>query len=312
MGIISAFKKGFVRTHKAKGMVFFLFIVNIVISLIFFAPMYKSLNHSFGRRIIADKMLSGFDYTWFAQFNEKAEGLASSFLPGVINAGAFLENIQSLVKAGFIGQETIVLLLGILYLFISIFFAGGILKVFSSGEGRFSFALFFSGCGGYFLRFLRLFFISVIFFIPIYLLSYGLKLLVMLKLMDYGAEMPIFILNMAITALTFFLLFFIDMVFDYAKIRTVTKNSKKMFRDALRSFRFVFKNFGKTLSLYYLLGLTTVAIMAAYGFLIGFVHQTSLVSIIIGLILGLLFILGQVWMKVNFYSAQLSFYEGKS
>jgi len=311
MGVIASFKKGFARAHRAKGMVFFLFIVNIIISLLLFVPMYDSLKGSFGKRLIADRMLKGFDYTWFLQFSQNAKGLAASFKPEVINAGAFLENISALERAGFLREEAIVFMIGIFYLLLSIFFAGGILNILSSTEGKFSLSNFFAGCGGYFLRFLRLFFLSLIFFVPVYLLSFYLSSLVYMKYADYGAEMPVFIFRTIITALTFFLLFLVDMIFDYAKIRTVAEGSRSMFVETFRSIGFVFKNFGKTLGLYYLLGVVSVAIMAIYGFLTGCFHQTSLSSIILGLVLGLLFILGMIWMKVNFYSAQLSFYEGR-
>jgi len=130
------------------------------------------------------------------------------------------------------------LVMGLIYLLLNTLFAGGILEVFASDDGRFTMRRFWAGCGAYFWRFFRLLLIFVI------VLWRGLPgLFSISKLIDSSAKQAAAYGQSFINAgrrwpCLLLLFALVNMIFDYAKISTVVMGRRKMFREAISATRF--------------------------------------------------------------------------
>ena len=167
MKIFWNFGRGFMATGRAQKMVLFLFVVNLLFSLLLVIPMYNSLKDSFGRSEAGSRMAKGFDYIWWEEFQDEAKGLETTFSPSVIGKGAILTNLESLIQMRFLSLPPILLVFGLFYIILHTFLAGGILTIFSQDAQGFTLKEFIQGAGSHFLRFFGLMLFSWVFIIAI-------------------------------------------------------------------------------------------------------------------------------------------------
>jgi len=210
---------------------------------------------------------------------------------------------SDLFKAAF--SLPFVLFGGLLFLLLSLFFAGGAISVFVKEE-KGDICQFFAGGGRYFLRFLRLFLFSLIFLgVILFLRGSGNKLISRIFL-DSPNEPLVFYSKLALNLVILFLLLFVDMVFDYAKIGMVVGEKKGAFRSTLSALSFSFRNFSASFSLYLLLFLVGGAV--TYGVhLLGWrvLHQSA--PLLLFLVYQLYFLF-RVALTLAFYSSECSLY----
>ncbi len=204
------------------------------------------------------------------------------------------------------GIFTAVLIAVVLYAFVSIFMFGGILhSLVRSGIGERPGQAFFAGGARYYGRFLRLTFYSVVLWVPALALFIPLHVLVTAVLRDSTNEQLGFALTALRVALALFLVFFIKMIMDYARIGIVREDTNKVYDALVRAVRFVFGRLGGTLLLYYLLGVSGVAMLAAYLGLSRLFPGSTAGAIVSMFLLSQLFAAGRGWLKIAYQAAEL-------
>ena len=98
MRAVINFIRGLKAIMKVKRMVFLLFVINMLFSMILAFPMYNSLKNSFGHSLAGDRMVKGFDYLWWEEFRDQSAGFETSFNPTIIGKGAILNNLEGLIQ----------------------------------------------------------------------------------------------------------------------------------------------------------------------------------------------------------------------
>lgn len=300
--------KGFTNTSRVAKMVLFLFLVNLAFGLLLAVPVYRSLQDSFGDSLVGEQMASGFDYLWWEEFKDQARGVDQTFSPGITGKGALLSNLESLIRFRFLAWPPALLVLVFLYLLAHTFFAGGILTVYAEKTPRFTLKDFFKGAGAYFPRFLGLMITSWVFFVII-LVIVGLLYRILNTVAENAfSEVAPFTLGLGFSALTLFLLFLVQMVFDYARISAVVYD-KRVIRAALSGATFVFKHPVSTLGLYYLILLGHILVSVVYALLAGLLPQSTLPGVFLAFFFQQAFIFSLVWVRCWLYSSQLELYK---
>lgn len=310
MKVIINFIKGFRATGKTTQMIFFLFIINLLFSLLLTIPMYNSLKNSIGSSEAGERMAEGFDYLWWQEFRDEAKGLETTFTPSIIGKGAILNNLQSLVKMEYFAIPSVILALGVLYIILHTFLSGGILSTFNQDTPKFSMKGFAKGAGSYFFRFFILTLISWVFFIALFnLLTRGFNP-IMEDVSDNSlTEVTPFYINLLFGAIIFFLLLLIQMVFDYARIKIALEDSRDVLKSALEAFGFVFKHPISTLGVYYLIFLIHIAVTIIYILVKEFLPQSAWFGVLIAFLLQQLFIFAVIWLRCCLYSSQMQLYK---
>jgi len=283
MGIWPSFKTGLGTTKRYWRMLLILFVVNLAIALLLTMPLRGFLYETIGNRLAVDEIAwnMNFDYITDLMVNY-SEALKSSYSSSFIAAAI------------------------ILYLLLSTFLAGGVLGSFASEKERFSFQRFFGYCGNYFWAFFRLLLISLLFLMLIFFIYIGLGKGFSVLTEDSPNEPLVFALWIIRHIVFLFLFFLLNMVFDYAKVRAVLKGERSMWRVALGSFPFVFRHFGRTLGLYYLIGLMAAVLFAVY---FSVAHYAIPATLVIGLFAWQqLYSLARVGIRMLFFSSQLELY----
>jgi len=274
MKIISALKHGFRLTTFNIKLWSLLYLVNLLFAGLVVVPLLFYLGDKLAFTKATDRLVGGFDFTLFNDFlNQYPEFLR-------------LLNTQTLV-------------VGVLFILLYIFLTGGILTRLKNMETDLHrLGNFWTGCGQYFWRLLRLFF----YFAFIQLGIAGLFLTIFSWSVQGGldyftSEAAIFLrAKICLFFYVFFVLFFF-MVHDYAKVMVVSNNRRSVFREFWGAFKLVVKNIRTTFGLYLLLFGLFVLISILYGLTDGLIHRMGIPSLVLFLT-GQIFVLLQIGFKL--------------
>ena len=309
MKTIYHFTKGFKHTGMTARMVVLLLVINLAFALILAVPMYQSLKGSFGNSLVGDRMAEGFDALWWEEFNDQSEGMEKTFTPFIIGKGAILNNLEGLVQMKFFELPPAVLIFGLLYIILHTFLAGGILTTFKPDSPHFSMKSFFNGAGEWFGRFLGIMLISWVFLIvAVGLLHQWFGSLVANMARGSISEVGPFWLALVLDAVVLFLLFFFQMIFDYARIDMVLTENRSVVKSILRGFGMVFKHPGSTLGFYYLIFIVNIAVTLVYILIRGWIPDTAAWGVLIAFGVQQLFIFAVVWIRCWLYAGQIDVY----
>jgi len=290
-------------------MILLLLIVNLAFSLILALPLYYSLQDSFGQSLVGERMAESFDYLWWEEFRDEAKGLEKTFTPSIIGKGAILNNLEGLLMMRFLDLPPIVLIMGLLYIILHTFLAGGILSIFNTEELKFSLGEFFRGAGSHFFRFFLLMLLSWFFFIAFPFVSFGILGSILENVRENSfSELTPFYLGLLFSAVVLFLFLLIQMIFDYARIKIVLEESRNILRAALGAFGFVFRHLGSTLGLFYLLFLVQAMVTLLYILIQGLIPQSHFWGVLAAFLYQQVFIFSLIWVRCWFYSSQMELY----
>lgn len=290
-------------------MVLLLFVINLAFSLILAVPLYHSLKSSFGNSMVGEKMAKDFDYLWWEEYRDQSQGLELSFRPSLIGKGALLNNLECLVQMRFFELPSSLFILILIYIVVHTFLAGGILWVFNQEKPQFALKGFFGGAGRYFSRFLLLLLLSwVLFGIVGFALRNGLYLILDDIARNSLTELTPFYLGLLFHALIIFLIFLIQMVFDYARIQVVMENGKDIVLVFVKALRFVLRHPGLTLGIYYMIFLSSVGISMLYVLTIGLISQSTFSAVFLAFLLQQLFVFALIFLRCWLYSSEMELY----
>jgi hypothetical protein len=281
INVLTAYKDGLSAALREKAMLFWLYGFNLLFAYLVALPLSMMLSKALTNTVAADRVLQAFDFTIYLT-------IMDNFGKGV-SLGRTISTI------------------GVLYLIVNIFFAGGILKVFIE-EKKFNLKDFFAGCVEYFNRFLRLFLFSLI-FIFMAIITYLLisKLLGLITESSTTEHLPLilFILKILIFGA---MLAMINMLFDYAKIMTVVNDFHGMYRTIKDALMFVIMSPKKTVGIYISYLITILFFMIIYLVVESFISVSGWVTILVFFLWTQIFMLSRVWIRLSFFAGQYSFY----
>ena len=288
--MIRSFIKGIKQSSRSWKMILLLVAANILFALPMAVPVFLFVMKSAGGTIFAQRLFNdNLDALWFSD-------VINDRIPGASFAN--------------LGIELFVMLcaMGLIYLMANAFFAGGIIEVLASEDGRFTMKKFFSGCGNSFWRFFRLLMVSIIF----YGIAIGVFVLLMFRIESSDKlatiERPGALKIQAAVLLLLALLALVGAIQDYARIGATLNDRRKMFREWFKGARFVFRRFVSAYSLYVLIALVGLVVFALIAWLRGGVNQNSYLNVFLAFLVGQIAIASRVWTRMTFYAAEIDLY----
>src|SRR5215475_12669583 len=292
--IISLFV-GINEANRSWKGILLLLAANVLSSLPLIVPIFLLVFGASRGTIAADSLMADkLDAVWFID---------------VVNhqfPGAAIETVALQVGGLFV-------VMGVFYLLLNTLLTGGVIGVFNSADGLFTMRKFWGEAGAYFWRFFRLTLISLIF----YGVAVGIYLLLRWPIVNAAERASAFesviYKRWAAMALLALLVAFINMVFDYAKIGTVAhseiRDSKGMFRETFRAFRFAFRNFFSAFGLYLIITLAGLALFLTFNWIRWSVDQSSAGRVAMAILLGQIAIAARMWTRLVFYAAEMHLYK---
>lgn len=280
MNIFSCYKKGIAEASLRPGIIFILWAANAVFASLAFVLFSHYFSAALGSSSAAAGLMKQPDMNIiFEILTSPGGGL------GMLRSGLFL----------------LVLLFGLF----SFFLNGGIIEgLFCSSRDARRGRTFFEGGAIHYWRFLKLAIYSLVLWVPACLLFALASGLLTTATRGSTKEQLTFCLRLGLGALILFIVYFIMMIMDYARIRIVAEGTGEVFRSLARSTAFVFKHIGSTLGIYYLLGATGLAVFGFWRLFIHIIPQTSTTGIWTAFLFTQIFIASRGWLRIAFQAAQ--------
>lgn len=266
-------------------MVWLLYGVTLVLGLVAALPFYGTLLAEGQNSPAFMKLLDGFDYTVYSDFMHRSQ-----------------RAIDPLLRVG--------RWLGVLYVFMSVLLAGGILTRFAEPAGPFQTGLFWEGCRRYVGRFVGLFGVTFLFVLAGAVIWLVAGTLAVVVLSDSMEENGLFWLGLAFFGLFLLTATWLLCIGDYAKVLIVRENERNPFRAFGRAGRLVRRNLGQTLGLYWLLILAGTALFGSYFLIDGLVLMSGWLTIGLMLLVQQAVILARAVLKVWSLGVAWTVYEG--
>ncbi len=258
--------------------------INLLIALLLTAPFYRELMLQIGSSLTGRTLLDGFSYTWLAEFR--------------LNNDLFERTMDSMIFPAAVG-----------YIFLWSVLSGGIIETFRPGDEGGGSGRFFVGISRYAFPFLRLTVISSIVYLLVYWLleieAWG-RIEILLEESPYPRLETI--LGVGSSLVMICLLLFLDMVFDYARIKRVLDGRPSVIGAIAGSVRFCLGNLRQTLALYFSITLLSGVLIAIYVIAYNFIPQNRLSWIIAIFLVQETFMLVRIFLRVSTYSCQMEYY----
>ena len=309
MVIFRAFRDGIRRVSLAPAVLAGVLIATLLAALPLGLVLRASLRTHLGDSVEAEAAASGVNWDWWQEFSAQATGLGTTFSPSVIGFGVALDNLSSILD----NRPTAGVLVGVAtaYLFLWIFLVGGILDRYARQRPT-RVAGFFSACGVYFFRFLRLGVVAWLAYAALFGFVHGWLLndFYGWATNDFTVERNAFLVRAALYLLFGTLLIACNLILDYAKIRAVVEDRRSMTGALLAGWRFVTRRPLKVCGLYALNGLLFLLVLAAYAAAAPGAGGTG-GSMWLGFLIGQLYILARLWTKLLFYASQTALFQGE-
>lgn len=290
MVIWEAFRNGIARVWENKILALVLFLFKLLFAFSLLLPAYYMFSRTFFFLPSSDNFLKGYDFSLLADF----------FVYWSKSIGLYRMLFVFIFLISVVG-----------YIFLSGGLWGGLFQHLKEGKQRFKAEKFFGDSGRYFWSFFKIFLFTCIGYLLAFILG---MLLVSLIGTIVGKELSAsgHILFFAVGLVVFAVIFlWVNMWGDYLRIYRIFSDEKKLRTMLKPSLKFIFRNFGRTVLLYYLLSIILLGTLAIYFGLNKALHlQTAN-----GLMVLSVFIWQQAYSlfrsfyRLVFYSSQLVLFD---
>lgn len=281
---MNALTFSFRQLTRSLRFVWLIYGVTLVLGLLAALPFHNTLltEDQNSREFL--KLLDGFDYTVYTDFMHRSKRAISPLL----SVGRWL---------------------GVLYIFLSIFFAGGMLMLFSAGNRRVSVSEFLAACSAYLGRYARLFGVVWLFVLAGAVIWLVIGVLVGVLLNDTFTERGLFWIGVVFFGLFALSATLVLCIGDYAKIGMFRDDEQRAFRAFGQAGRLVLRNLGRTYGLYWLfIGIGT-ALFGLYFLLDGLILMQNWPTILLMFVIQQTLIFGRVGLKVWWLGAASGMYD---
>lgn len=261
------------QTLQSLRLLWLLYGITLVLGLMVALPFYNTLKIEDQNSLAFLKLLNGFDYTVYSDFMHRSQRVISP----LFSVGRWL---------------------GALYIFLSVFVAGGILLRFSQLKAPFNVGTFLQACSHYVGRFLRLFGVSLLFVIVGGGIWLVIGSLLAVLLTDTLTERGQFWLGAGFFGLFALTVTLVLCIGDYAKVLMFTEDEQGALRAFGRAGRLVLRNPGRTYGLYWLfIGIGTL-LFGIYFLIDGSIMMSNWLTIALMVMVQQALVFARVLLKV--------------
>lgn len=261
-----------------------IYAVTLLLALVIAIPFHSVLIAQAGNTMALSSLVKHFDYTSYTDFMRQSGKALTPFLGAAVWMGLF-------------------------FLVFTVFFSGGVLTILGE-ENKFNLKEFLSGCGKFFMRYLRLaIYMVIIISVVEGLLFFAIGAVLVSAYPSVQSEASLFYIFAAgaIVCLLFLILFLT--ISDYAKVILFREDSKKVLKSIWTSTKFVLRHFLGAYFLYLLLLIAPVVLFILY-----FLSDES-IGMVSGFTIFIMFLIQQIliwlrtWIKIWFLGSELTYFD---
>jgi hypothetical protein len=306
MTIWSAWRDGARRVNAAPTVLAGMYLLTLLVALPLSLVMRGMIAAHLSDSLFADRLASGASYDWWQEFLAQASGLGTTFVPSIIGFGAVLDNISGLLDN--LPMVTTIAGATVAWLVLWSFLSGGVLDRYARMRPTRTLG-FFAACGTHFWRFLRIGLLSLLAYSTLFGLVHPWLFddIYPWATRDMTAERSAFVVRLLFYLAFGAFLVVCNLVFDYARIRTVVEDRHSAIGAFVAGARFV-RRHPETLRLYLINAAGFILLALVYALVAPGVP--SGLAVWLALALGQLYILLRHYVKLLFYASQVAYFQG--
>ena len=283
MSVFTAIAKGLGTTLRKPRIVAILYVFNVLFAVAAAAPLLFIVQQELGPSLLGSN-IRPVDLMWIGEAVLKYGAALTPLLGGLLVVGS-------------------------LYLVLHIFLNGGIVGRLLDREGSSKLEPFFADGGRYFWRYVRIFLLSLVFWV----LTFGVVLNLISTLVRPLAEnawtewLPLVLSNIHFL-ITLLLLSIVHMIVDYTRIAVVSDGERSVLRALRHALRFLGARFFRSWGIYLALVVLTLAGTVVFYVVLGRFAAPGVAGVAAGLVWMQLYVLFRLWMRTVFVAAQAEYY----
>jgi len=306
MSVIAAFVDGLMRVKRAPWLVIGAWLTTITLALPLTIAVQELMRIHLGDSMVARQAATGVNFDWWNEFLAQTSGVGLAFTPAILGFAAVMKNVSQV--ADLTGVPLAVEVAVLAHVAVSLFLAGGILDRLARDRAVGAGA-FFSACGVYVFRFARLAVMAGV----CYWLLFGryhrwlFEGLYPNLTMNLTVERTAFFVRLALYVAFALPLFYVNMLFDYAKVRAVVEDRRSMIGAVLAAERFIRRQPIAAWALYKTNALLFLIVIAAYYM----AAPSATMADVPAFAIGQLYIVLRVVVRLQFAASQTALFQAR-
>ena len=261
---------------------------------------------SIGSSHYHESMTRGFDADWFEEYQASAEGLAKTFVPSLIGAGAFYDNLERWLTGRVFRIHPPMLITGLLFALVWIFLLGGIYDRYANPDRSPGPERFFGACAGYYFRFIRLTVLAAVLYYLVYRLLGLMCERIEALTRESTTESTLISYSLLAWGFIALLLTLTHMWIGFTRAVIVVEERTSVLMAALRGLGYVLFHAGRSLTLYYGILLLSALMLGLYSFVAPGAGQATPRTILIGFLVAQLFLLVRLLLRLSLIAGQVA------
>lgn len=304
--VLGTFLEGWRRVLAAPALTASLLVVTLATALPLGAALGSMIGEHLGSSVAAETAAWNWNAGWAAEFAAQAQGLGRTFTHEIMGFGGTLKILSGI----FDNQPLNPTLAGaaIAYGALWMFLTGGILDRLARGRPVRT-PGFFAACGGYFGRMLRLGVVTAAAYWTIfrYLHPFLLTRIYDHYTRNMTSELNGLVLRVSLYLVFALVLFVVNMIFDYAKVRLVVEDRRSVIGALGASMRFLRRRPFRAFGLYLLNGIAFVMVLRLWLE----AAPQAWESVAWAFFITQIYLLVRIWLRLVFVASEVVFFQGE-
>lgn len=301
---MGAFLEGWRCVLDAPGLTAGLMVLTLVAALPLAIAVRTSLATHLGSSVVSERLLDDWDVWWAGEFGAEARGVATTFTHEVLGFGGTLATVSGLADGT--PPHPAIAAAAAIYVAIWIFLSGGILDRLARARPIRA-AAFFSACGGYAVRFVRLGLVIGACYWAIFRWLHPLLFDTLWSrwTRDLTNETTALQIRIALYAVLATALVLVGLLADFAKVRAVVEDRQSMLGALTASLRFIRRRPWRVAGLY----AVNIGAALLLGTLWMWADPPAAWSPWLALAVGQLYIVARIAAKLAFMASEVVFFQ---
>jgi len=322
--MISAIRRGFDAVSRNRGLVALVWAVNLATAAILAVPLAGLLERDLRNTELAANMMYSFDYGWWSAWHDGQKGWTATFAPDILGTGFAFKNVDLLLRGELparlfvpraddeeeaaAGLDPVILGLGVAYLVVQTFLAGGLLGVFRSPQGGWTVRGLLHGSGFYFGRLLRVAALGLVAFAIVFAVARPFNRWVDDRAAAAVSESTALAWSLSRYAILFAALAFVHMLSSYAKVIVAVEERSSAVLAWVSAAGFCLANLRRTVAPYLVVGLAAVVLLLLWKAADASVDTVGYRTQLLTLAFGQAFVLGRIGLRLWLLASQVALY----
>jgi hypothetical protein len=262
---LAAWRDGWRRVRTAPAIVAGVFAMTFVLALPLALVLRGSIAAHLRASLMADRAADAVNWDWWQEFSAQATGLGTTLSPSAIGVATTLDSVSSVLD----GRAPIAPIAWALACYLAgwLFVSGGIIDRYARQRPTRTYG-FFAAAGTYFFRFVRLGMVVGIayWWLFVYVHPWLFDQLYQTFTRNLSVERTAFAWRVGLYVAFGVLVVFVNLLFDYAKVRIVVEDRRSAAGALAAAWRFIRRHPRQVIGLYALNGASFIAVAGIWAF----------------------------------------------